>query len=291
MVTKREVVEEFNRTSALKDILETYEEIAASRMQNARSGVLSSRLFIEELNYIFQQVKSSYKDEILKMMKQRHIKDPKELTFIERNGKTLYVLLSSNTGLYGDVIKQTFNLFLDLIKKENADAAIIGRVGAELFENSGAKKPYAKFNLPDNSVDNTSLKKIVEYVIQYEKVFIVYGRFETIMTQKPIVTGISGDPLAQEQTNTQVKYFFEPSLDKIMKFFEAQIFASLFEQTVFESQLAKFASRMTSLELRVESIKDILKDIFLEKEKVKHRIINKKQLETFSSMELWSQNG
>ena len=291
MVTKKEVVEEFNRTSALKDILETYEEIAASRMQNARSIVLSSRLFIEELSYIFQQVKSSYKDEILKMMKLRHIKDPKELTFIERNGKTLYVLLSSNTGLYGDVIKQTFNLFLDLIKKENADAAIIGRVGAELFESSSVKKPYAKFELPDNSVDNASLKKIVEYIIQYEKVFIVYGRFETIMSQKPIVTGISGDPLAQEQTKTQVKYFFEPSLDKIMKFFEAQMFASLFEQTVFESQLAKFASRMTSLELRVESIKDILKDIFLEKEKVKHRIINKKQLETFSSMALWSQNG
>lgn len=291
MVTKREVGEEFNRTSALKDILETYEEIAASRMQNARSIVLSSRLFIEELNYIFQQVKSSYKDEILKMMKRKNITDPKELTFIERNGKTLYVLLSSNTGLYGDVIKQTFNLFLDLIKKENADAAIIGRVGAELFESSSAKKPYAKFDLPDSSVDNTSLKKIIEYIIQYEKIFIVYGRFESIMTQKPIITGISGDPLAQEQTKTQVKYFFEPSLDKIMKFFEAQIFASLFEQTVFESQLAKFASRMTSLELRVENIKDILRNIFLEKEKVKHRIINKKQLETFSSMALWSQNG
>ena len=76
-----------------------------------------------------------------------------------------------------------------------------------------------------------------------------------------------------------------------MKFFEAQIFTSLFEQTVFESQLAKFASRMTSLELRVEKTKAILKDIFLEKEKVRHRIINKKQLETFSSMSLWSQNG
>ena len=76
-----------------------------------------------------------------------------------------------------------------------------------------------------------------------------------------------------------------------MKFFEAQIFASLFDQTVFESQLAKFASRMTSLELRVENIKDILKDVAFEKEKIRHRIINKKQLETFSSMALWNQNG
>ena len=72
-----------------------------------------------------------------------------------------------------------------------------------------------------------------------------------------------------------------------MQFFEAEIFASLFEQTVFESQLAKFASRMTSLELRVENMTDILKDIAIEKEKVRHRIMNKKQLETFSSMALW----
>ena len=76
-----------------------------------------------------------------------------------------------------------------------------------------------------------------------------------------------------------------------MKFFEAKIFASLFDQTVFESQLAKFASRMTSLEQRVENIQDILKDMALEKEKIRHRIINKKQLETFSSMALWNQNG
>ncbi len=291
MITKKEVAEKFNRISTLKNVLETYEEVAATRMQNTRSSVLVSRLFIEELNLIFQEVKSSYRAEILRLMKNKKIKNPEELTFIERNGKTLYVLLSSNTGLYGDVVKESFNLFLDLIKKEDADAAIIGRIGIELFESSGIKKPYFKFELPDSSVDNESLKKIIEHIIQYKKVFIVYGRFETIMSQKPIVTGISGDPLAQEQTENKVKYFFEPDLDKIMKFFEAQIFASLFEQTVFESQLAKFASRMTSLELRVENIKDILKKVALEKEKVRHRIINKKQLETFSSMALWGQNG
>jgi len=291
MATKKEITEEFDRISTLKDVLETYEEIAAQRMQNTRSSVLAGRLFIAELNYIFQEVKSSHRDEMLKRMKTRHIKDPGKLTFIERNGKTLYVLLSSNSGLFGDIIKKTFNLFLDLIKKENADAAIIGRIGLELFKEAGLLTTYNYFDFPDNRVDNQALKKIISYILAYERIFIVYGRFENIVSQKPIVTGVSGDPLAQEQTKTQVKYFFEPSLDKIMKFFEAEIFSSLFEQTVFESQLAKFASRMTSLELRVENIKDILKDVALKKEKIRHRIINKKQLETFSSMALWSQNG
>ena len=287
MVTRREVLEEFNRVSTFKNILETYEEIAASRMQNARTSVLAGRSFIDELNYIFQQVKSSYRDDVLKRMHIKKIKDPSKLTFIERNGKTLFLLLSSNTGLYGDIVRKTFNLFLDLMKKEKADAAIVGRVGLEYLKNSGSKIPYSFFNMPDSSVNNEDLKKIIAHIITYEKVFIVYGRFENVITQEQIVTSISGDPLPQSASGTQVKYFFEPSLDKIMKFFEAEIFASLFEQTVFESQLAKFASRMTSLELRVENIRDILKVIAFEKEKVRHRIMNKKQLETFSSMALW----
>ncbi|MEK7502665.1 MAG: F0F1 ATP synthase subunit gamma [Patescibacteria group bacterium] len=291
MATKKEVTEEFDRISTLKDVLETYEEIAAARIQNTRSSVVVGRLFIEELNYIFQQVKSSHRDEMLRRMKTRHIKDPGKLTFIERNGKTLYVLLSSNSGLYGDIIKKTSELFINLVKKEKADAVIIGRVGLELFKDAGVLTTYNYFDFPDNKVDNQALKKIISYILQYERIFIVYGRFENIVSQKPTVTGISGDPLVQEQTKTQVKYFFEPSLDKIMKFFEAQIFASLFDQTVFESQLAKFASRMTSLEMRVENIKVILKEVAFEKEKIRHRIINKKQLETFSSMALWSQNG
>jgi len=291
MATKKEITEEFDRISTLKDVLETYEEIAASRMQNTRNSVLAGRLFIAELNYIFQQVKSSHRDEMLKRMKTKHIKDPSKLTFIERNGKTLYVLLSSNSGLYGDIIKKTSELFINLVRKEKADAVIIGRVGLKLFKDADLLTTYNYFDFPDNKVDNQALKKIISYILAYERTFIVYGQFENIVSQKPTVIGISGDPLAQEQTKTQVKYFFEPSLDKIMKFFEAQIFASLFDQTVFESQLAKFASRMTSLELRVESIKDILKDVALEKEKIRHRIINKKQLETFSSMALWSQNG
>lgn len=288
MISKKEAIEEFNSTSLFKNILETYEEIAASRMQNTRSSVLTGRSFIDELNYIFQQVKSSYKEDVKRLMKHKKIKDPRKLTFLERNRKTLFVLLSSNTGLYGDIIRKTFNLFSDLVKKEKTDAAIIGRVGRDFFRNSDIKIPYSYFEMPDSNIDNESLKKIVSHIIQYERVFVVYSRFENVISQEPVVTNISGDPLPQADVETRVKYFFEPDLNKILEFFEATIFSSLFEQAVFESQLAKFASRMTSLELRVESINDVLKKINLEKEKIRHRTINKKQLETFSSMDLWA---
>lgn len=287
MVSKNEVNEKFNSVTTFKNVIETYEEIAASRMQNVRSSVLQRRDFISELNEIFQQIKASYKEDIMRLMKKKKIKDQKKLTFIERNGKTLFVLLSSNTGLYGDIIKQSFDLFIELVRKESCDAIIIGRVGLDYFKNSGLKIPYAYFDFPDSKIDNEKLKNIVKHIINYERTFIVYGQFQNIITQKPIVTSISGDPLPQEVKGPKVKYFFEPSLEKIMAFFEAEIFSSIFEQTIFESQLAKFASRMTSLEIRVEKIKELLKLIEIEKQKVKHRIMNKKQLDTLSSISLW----
>jgi len=288
MISKNEVIEKFNSVTKFKNVIETYEEIAASRMQNARSSVLQRRDFIMELNEMFQQIKTSYKEEIERLMKKRKIKDHKKLTFIERNGKTLFVLLSSNTGLYGDIIRQSFDLFVELIKKESCDTIIIGKVGLDHFKNANLKIPYAYFDFPDSKMDNEKLKDIVRHIIEYERTFIVYGQFQNIITQKPIVTSISGDPLPQEMKGPKVKYLFEPSLEKIMAFFEAEIFSSIFEQTIFESQLAKFASRMTSLEIRVEKIKELLKQIDIEKQKIKHRIMNKKQLDVLSSISLWS---
>jgi ATP synthase F1 gamma subunit len=288
MVSKKEVTEELDRVSTFKSVLETYEELAATRMQNVRSSVLLRRDFILEINYIFQELKTSYKDEVNKLIKKKKIKDPKKLTFIQRNGKTLFVLLSSNTGLYGDIIRQTFNLFIELIKKEACDIAIIGRVGREFFQATNLKIPYIYFDFPDTKMDIEALKKIVSHFIAYERIFIVYEQFENVISQKPVVISISGDPMPQTPQGPSVKYFFEPSLEKILKFFEEEIFASLFEQTISESQLAKFASRMTSLEMRVDHIRGILKQVALEKEKVRHRIMNKKQLETFSGMLLWN---
>jgi F0F1-type ATP synthase gamma subunit len=84
-----------------------------------------------------------------------------------------------------------------------------------------------------------------------------------------------------------IKYVFEPSLEKVMAFFEQQISGSIFEQTVYESQLAKFSSRMVSLDKATETIESKLKQMILQKERIKHQTINKEQNQRLASMGLW----
>ena len=55
-----------------------------------------------------------------------------------------------------------------------------------------------------------------------------------------MATSVSGDMLPWEKGVSEIKYFFEPSLEKVISFFEKEIIAAIFEQEVYESLLAKF---------------------------------------------------
>src|SRR3990167_5616194 len=197
MITKKQVNSEIDYLITLRSILESYEEIAASKMARIRSSVLASRDFLLEINTVFQEVKSSYKEEIEKLMKRKKIKNPKELTFLNRNGKTLYVLISANTGLYGNIVRRTYSLFIETLKNDKVqDAAIIGKLGSSFFEAEKMDINPSYFDLPDDRIDKEKLKKIVEHIIQYQKVLVFYERFNNVVNQEPIITNISGDPLS-----------------------------------------------------------------------------------------------
>ena len=286
MVSKKDLSTEIEYLSALKNMLETYEEIAASRMQRIRASVLQSRDFVFEINVVFQHVKNSYKRQVEALMRKKKIKDQAKFTFLARNGKTLYLLLSANTGLYGTIIRRTYDEFIKHYQKEKGDVAIMGKLGAQYFRQDFPKTSYTYFDFPDTNIDQERLKKIIQFIIEYQQVIVFYEQFVNVVTQDPIATNISGELLPWEQRGPEIKYFVEPSLEKVMQFFEKQIFASIFEQTLFESELAKFSSRMVSLDQATSNTRERLKQTSFLLDKIKHAIMNKKQSETVTGLML-----
>lgn len=289
MITKKNVFNQIDELSNFKTFIQTYEEIAAGRIRITRESVIKSRLFIDDLNLIFSEVKSSYRKEIEILMRKNKIKDPNKLSFILRNNKTLHVLISANTGLYGNLVNDTFDLFLKETLKKDCEVIIIGKLGLNLFLGAKVNKKYEYFDFPDNRLDDITLKKIINKLISYEKIVVFFGKFQTLMSQTSTMTDISGNIAnALEQNLVAKKYFFEPSLEKILAFFEQEIFSSIFEQTVKESQLSKFAARLITLNISAENITRKLNQLELAGSKLNHSHENKKQLQTFSSIRLWN---
>ncbi len=285
MITKKILEGEINNLVGLNNMIQAYEEIAAARIKLSRDSVLSNREYINELNVIFQEVISSYKKEVEILLKNKKLSD---VSFISKNGKTLYLLISSNAGLYGNLVKRTFDLFVENSNATNADRVIIGKIGLSMWQQTKRKDKYYYFDFPDQNVDTDLLKKILDFIVSYEKIVVFYGRFHNLVNQEATYSDISGNTKPTEDKNQKfVKYLFEPTLGQILEFFEKQIFALIFEQTVRESQLAKIASRLTTLDKASENISKKLAVVTEEKSRTQHRQQNKKQLETFASRKLW----
>src|SRR6185312_2079552 len=103
-----------NQINGLKNLIETYEELAALQMRKNRTSVVNSRSFIEDLEGIYHELMISYNRKTLLRLKKRFANQVRE-------NKTIAVLLSSNVGLVGDIVSQTFKLFSDYITTHPCD--------------------------------------------------------------------------------------------------------------------------------------------------------------------------
>ena len=285
MIYEKDIKEDIKLLGSLRNLVEIYGEIASVRMKKIRNFVLTNRDFLNAINDIFQAVLASYAAKVAALVKQGKLERGSKVTFLPHNGKTVAVLISANTGFYGELVPISFKHFIDNIRKQDVEVTIIGRLGLSLFREQESKRPYTYFDFPDYGVDEAKLAVITAHLVEYDEIHVYYGKYQSVVTQKPTMFSISaGTKVSEEVKAPTVAYIFEPTMEKILMFFETEIFASLFDQAVRESQLAKFASRILAMDRAGENIRNSLKEINLVKLRLTHRMVNRKQLNSLSTV-------
>lgn len=294
MPQKKIILENLEALNSLKDLAQSYEEIAVIRMQKIKKSVLTARDFLADLSDVFVDLKSSYNREMNELIQKRKKGDKSIMPLLMTNGKLLVVYLSSNGRLYGAVTQKTYRLFMQDLKKTNpakTDILIIGTAGKEMYEGSGYGRPFTFFDIPDVGVDLQHIKGLLQKFLQYDKVKVYYGKFDNVVNQNPIGTSITGDNIFEseivEETKREDRFIFEPVLEKIFYFFETQIIANLFSQSLLENQLARHASRVNAMEEALIHIEEEEKKLIQQRNQLKHQMQNKKQLETISGLAVW----
>ncbi|MGE5042201.1 MAG: F0F1 ATP synthase subunit gamma [Candidatus Levyibacteriota bacterium] len=294
MAQRKVVTEHLEALNSLKSLAESFEQIAVIRMQKIRDSVLRTRDFLEELSDVYVDLKSSYEREVQDLLKHRQAGDKSLAQVLQKSGKVLLVYLSANGKLYGEVTKKTFHLFRQDIKKPEyakADLMIVGKAGREMYEGGGEDRPFEYFEIPDTSFEVDHVKDLMGKFLQYEKVYIYYGKFGNVVTQNSISSSITGEDIFEteivSETPREDRFIFEPTLEKIFHFFETQIMANLFTQTLLENQLARHASRVNAMEAALIEIDKESKVYNRIKNRLKTQLKNRRQLETIAGLALW----
>ncbi len=287
MQNKKQLEKDINLIGSFKGLAQAYEEISVTKMQRARGKVLATRAFLDDLAKVFADVKSSYSEEIQQLGQKK--KGIFAFSTGNKNGKTIAVLISSNNKLYGDIGKKVFRFFMQDVKQNNADIYVIGKVGRELFDLSSDKKQYQYIDFPEGEDAKNVLDGVLKVLEQYQTVLVYYGQFVNVITQNPVKANVSGTKKLEEveENKKHVKFFFEPSVESVLKVFENQIFGSLFRQTLHESELSHVTSRIQQMEYALQNIETSQKKLTKTKKLVMKRQESARRLQRLSGASLW----
>ena len=275
--------DELDYLSSFLTMVDSYEEIAALRMRKVKKFILERREFMKGLNEAFAYISYAYR------VYRKSLKGKERDRILNTNGRTVFILLSSNTGMYGDIIINTFNLFLDDVKKDDVDIVIVGKVGQRMYDNLGDGKEYEYFEMFDNGIDEPGIKKLIEHVTSYSNVVVYHGSFKSVLSQVATRTEVPVELKRIEQSlkTYDDKFLFEPSVEKVAEHFEKQIESLIFEQVVFESCLSKFASRMVNMDIASDNIGEKIRHTNIDMKKAKHKDLNSSMQSVIFGGSLW----
>lgn len=282
---KKIITKQISDLQILESLSNAYAQISSGRMKKTRDSVVLARDFISEVQEIFKELQESYRSDFLKLAKKKGFAKGEKLTFLSHNGRKVAVFLSTNAGFYGAITQKVFDNFASEFEKEGLEATIVGKLGLSMFLQAFPGKSYSYFEFPDYGTDKEEMANLVRHLVEYDEIRIYYGKFGSIVNQFPEKSVISAQTQVSEGgERSQVKYLFEPSLEEIIMFFETEMFTSLFEQIMSESQLAKLASRMLAMDQAGERIRESLLNAKTDYSRLMHYTNNKKQLEYLSSI-------
>jgi len=270
MLTKKQIQLQQEGLGDLSEMVEAYEELAAMKMKEVRDGVVKGRSFLEGLSEVFSEIRAEKGEEVKLSM--------------SHNGKTVVVLVSSNTGLFGDIIQKTLGEFRVFLEKEKASVVVLGRTGRDWLERTFRGKEYDYFELQDDRVDEKMLKDLMEKLLKFEKVVLFHGKFLSLVEQEAVETDLIGKLGELKKDQPTIKYLYEPSLNEVVRVFKEEILYSMFEQVLWESHLAKFASRIVHLDKALDNIDQRSSQLKQVGRNLANTMTNKKQLNRLAAL-------
>ena len=287
MSSQKELKGNLEAVSAIGSITSVYQEIASLRMNQLRGKVAEVREFLDGVATIYYHVKAAYIAAVQRQLLAGK-KDLATASFVRRNGKPVSVFLSANEHLYGTLILDIWRAFARDLRQGKAEGVVVGSFGRYLLNSENIKAPVTYFDLDDDKPAPDQIKRIVDFISSYEQIIVYHGQMVSVLNQIAATSEVSGGVTLRQQVAKPKNYLFEPTPAKILEFFETEIIAALFNQTVLEHQLARFAARMVAMDQATQNAKEEATKIEKELRSLRRRIANRKQLEVFAGFSLWS---
>lgn len=259
--------------------------IAASKLRKAQNSAEDFNLFSNGYDEIKDSVLGSADFDLLSEISPLFTLNSNNIG----DGKTLYILLSSNRGLAGP-------LFGNLVKLFESDTANISdkhfiTVGKKiekyvLSRNYNLIKNYEmKDDFNSNEIEELSNLVIDEFVTHnYSSVKLIYTHFKSVANQKAQIVDLLPFKDNMSDSDLQGNHIFEPNqLELILDFAPRFIFTIIYG-AILDSLASEHAARMVAMQNATDNANELVDDLTLDLNKARQETITSELLDLVGGM-------
>lgn len=178
-----------------------------------------------------------------------------------RNPKTVFVIVSAEAGLSGDIDNRLIDAMLRDYDAKTTDIVVLGSHGAQqLTQHNIAYEHFFTVPETDRYID---VSPVIAVIKDYARIVVYYEEYLSLAQQ-----GIRSMDLisslremsqeAEEDAMTTAETIFEPSLDEIAEEMEASMMSLGLSQAILESGLAQAASRFNAMAVAKKRATELL---------------------------------
>jgi F-type H+-transporting ATPase subunit gamma len=274
--SQREIRRRIGSVTNIKQITRAMQFVAASKLKRAQDATLQSRPYADKIDEVLADLASVLGEEEHPLLAQR------------TEGTRAVVLLTTDRGLAGSLNTNTIRFVAQLVTEHEGDLKMVtvGRKGQGAMRR--AHVPIAAsfdgFGDRPNFASVVPLARLLtdDYVAgEYSVIDLVYPRFISTLTQRPIVDRLL--PVEPSDTGTQGipgrQFIFEPDPAEVLRQLLPRYVATRVFQAVLELTASEQSARMVAMKNATENAQELIEDLTLTYNKVRQTNITREMIE------------
>jgi F-type H+-transporting ATPase subunit gamma len=275
LASQRDIRRRINAARNIKQITRAMQFVAASKLRRAQESTLAARPYSEKIDEVLADVAAVLGGE-------EH-----PLLAAPTGGKRLFVLITTDRGLAGPLNTNTIRFVAREITEHEGDLAVItvGRKGRDAMRRARVPMDahFAGFGDKPQFADVLPLARLISddfLAGKYGKVEIVYSRFVSTLSQKPVIDQLLPIEAAEDTEGIPGNQFiFEPNPRAVLEQLLPRYVATRLFHAVLEAKASEESSRMVAMKNATENAEDLIDDLTLAYNKVRQSNITREMIE------------
>lgn len=264
MASLRDIKTKITSTKKTSHITKAMEMVSTSKLMKAQVNAVKFTPYMSKIKEVIETVFSNDSTKEHPMLKKREVK------------KTLYVVITSDSGLCGGFNANIIRNFVNTVTKrhktnEEYQIVAIGNYGKEFFRKNNFPVVQSYKNIPDEP-SFSEIKKITTKIISYyieekvDKIYLHYNHFVSMISQE--VTEAQLLPIEKPQQSAPKSenkllgmYNFEPSKATVLNILLPQYAESMIFGSILDSKASEHSARKTAMKNSTDNAQAIIDNL------------------------------